>query len=70
LRLAERGWLSVAVVVVLIVASVLVAGGFLAAFIWSTRSGQFDDTNTPAHRILFDDPQQPTKNDNNTCTRE
>jgi cbb3-type cytochrome oxidase maturation protein len=58
------------VVVILIVASVLVAGGFLAAFIWSTRSGQYDDIDTPAHRILFDDPPKPANRDNNTCTRE
>jgi cbb3-type cytochrome oxidase maturation protein len=35
-------------------------------FWWSTRSGQFDDLEGPAHRILMDDddsqrdkPQQP-----------
>ncbi len=49
------------VVVVLIIASVAVAGGFLAAFIWAVRSGQFDDTHTPAHRILFDDPSAPNE---------
>lgn len=44
------------VIVVLIVASVLVAAAFLAAFVWAVRSGQYDDTTTPAHRILFDEP--------------
>ena len=29
--------------------------GFLAFFIWSVRSGQMDDVETPAHRILADD---------------
>ena len=28
---------------------------FLGAFIWAVKSGQFDDNNTPAIRILFDD---------------
>ncbi len=28
---------------------------FLAAFIWATSNGQFDDTDTPAHRILIDE---------------
>ncbi len=28
---------------------------FLGAFIWSVRSGQYDDNETPAIRILFDD---------------
>lgn len=27
----------------------------LAAFIWSVRSGQFDDLDDAANRILFDD---------------
>jgi cbb3-type cytochrome oxidase maturation protein len=45
------------VILILIVASVLVAGAFLAAFIWAVRSGQYDDTATPAHRILFDEPK-------------
>lgn len=49
------------VIVVLIVASVAVAGGFLAGFVWAVRSGQFDDTQTPAHRILFDDPTVPSE---------
>jgi cbb3-type cytochrome oxidase maturation protein len=27
----------------------------VGVFIWATRSGQFDDTETPGVRILFDD---------------
>ena len=42
-------------IVLLIGAGGLVAGGFLAAFIWAVRSGQFDDTTTPPIRILLDD---------------
>ena len=44
------------VILILILASLLVAGGFLAAFIWAVRSGQFDDTHTPSMRILTEDP--------------
>lgn len=40
---------------VLIIASSLVAGIFLIAFIWSVKSGQFDDSYTPSVRALFDD---------------
>ncbi len=40
---------------ILIGISILVAGGFLAAFLWSVRNGQFDDDFTPSIRILFDD---------------
>ena len=28
-------------------------------FWWSTRSGQFDDLEGPAHRILMDDDDNP-----------
>jgi cbb3-type cytochrome oxidase maturation protein len=41
-------------------ASVLLAGFFLGAYIWSVRTGQFEDTQTPALRILPDDkPNTP-----------
>ena len=43
------------VVVVLIGFSMLVAGGFLIAFLWAVRSGQFDDRYTPSVRMLFGD---------------
>ena len=39
---------------ILIGASLLVAGGFLGAFIWSVKDGQFDDDYTPSVRVLFD----------------
>lgn len=44
------------VIVLLIAAGVVVAGGFLAAFVWAVRSGQFDDTTSPAVRMLLDEP--------------
>jgi len=31
------------------------AGGFLVAFLYSAKKGQFDDDYSPAHRILFED---------------
>lgn len=40
---------------VLITVSSLVAGVFLIAFIWSVKTGQFDDSYTPSVRALFDD---------------
>ena len=39
----------------LIGCSILLALIFLAAFFWASRTGQHDDTYTPAVRILFDD---------------
>ena len=47
------------VLVILIAASILIAGGFLAAFLWSVRNGQFDDDYTPSVRILFDNLNGP-----------
>ena len=42
-------------IVVLIAVSLVVALGFLAAFLWSVRDGQFEDDYTPSVRVLFDD---------------
>lgn len=33
----------------------------LVAFLWAQRSGQFDDLEGAAHRILFDDDDNPDK---------
>ena len=35
--------------------ALLVATGAVIAFVWSVRSGQLDDVDTPPRRILFDD---------------
>ena len=43
------------VLILLIIVSVFVAGGFLIAFLWSVKSGQMDDDYTPSVRMLFDD---------------
>lgn len=42
------------VIFLLITVSTLVAGIFLAAFIWAVRKGQYDDDRSPAVRILND----------------
>jgi cbb3-type cytochrome oxidase maturation protein len=47
------------VVVILILASLTVGLGFVAAFIWSVRSGQYEDTVTPPMRVLLDDAPVP-----------
>ena len=43
------------VLIVLIVTSLAVALAFLFAFIWSVRSGQYEDDYTPSMRILLED---------------
>lgn len=45
------------ILLVLIMISMLVAGSFLAAFIWAVKSGQYDDTYSPAVRILFEEKE-------------
>lgn len=35
--------------------ALLLAATAVAAFVWSVHNGQFDDVDTPACRILFDD---------------
>lgn len=47
------------VIFLLITAGAVVAGGFLAAFVWAVRTGQFDDTTSPAVRVLLDEPPPP-----------
>lgn len=42
------------IIVLLIIISLLVAGGFLFAFFWAVRDGQYDDEQTPAMKILID----------------
>jgi cbb3-type cytochrome oxidase maturation protein len=41
---------------ILIPAALLLGAAGLAAFLWSLRSGQFDDLDGAAVRILNDDP--------------
>ncbi len=43
------------VILLLIAVSILVACGFLFAFLWSVKDGQYDDEYAPSVRILFDD---------------
>ncbi len=47
------------VIFLLIAAGAIVTGGFLTAFVWAVRSGQFDDTVTPAVRVLLDETAPP-----------
>ncbi len=42
------------VIIILLIVSITVAALFLAGFIWSVKSGQYDDETSPPIRILFD----------------
>lgn len=43
------------VILILIPVSLVLAAGFLAAFFWAVRSGQYEDTCTPSLRILAEE---------------
>jgi cbb3-type cytochrome oxidase maturation protein len=46
---------------VLLPLALLIAAIAVGCFIWAARTGQFDDLDTPAVRILFDDEEpQPS----------
>jgi len=47
------------VIFLLLGASITVAAGFLIAYLWAVRDGQYDDTYTPSVRMLFDDEESP-----------
>ena len=42
--------------------SLFVAIGFLVAFLWSVKSGQYSDTYTPSVRMLFEDEKSKKEN--------
>jgi cbb3-type cytochrome oxidase maturation protein len=49
------------VVYLLVLLAAALAGVILWAFFWSVGSGQFDDLEGPAHRVLMDDDEHPPK---------
>jgi cbb3-type cytochrome oxidase maturation protein len=56
------------VLVVLIGFSLIVAIGFLLAFLWAVRSGQYDDDVSPSVRILYDNDKPNTDQTNENQT--
>ncbi|MCF8277639.1 MAG: cbb3-type cytochrome oxidase assembly protein CcoS [Flavobacteriales bacterium] len=50
------------VIFLLIAISIVAALGFLAAFLWAVKTGQYDDDKTPAMRILFDEKKSTETN--------
>lgn len=49
------------IIMVLVIVSLSVAAGFLIAFLWAVKSGQFEDTYTPSVRILMDNKSTEKK---------
>jgi cbb3-type cytochrome oxidase maturation protein len=59
----ERWRPDVETIFVLLPLALLIATIAVGSFIWAVRTGQFDDLETPAVRILFDDeePRRPAR---------
>lgn len=47
------------IIAILISVSITIALVFLGVFLWSLKNGQFDDTTTPAMRMIFDELKPP-----------
>ena len=47
------------IIFVLIPLGLVLLGAAVLAFFWAVRSGQFDDLESPAWRILMDDDRKP-----------
>jgi cbb3-type cytochrome oxidase maturation protein len=45
------------IVYLLIPIALILVGAIITVFLWAIRSGQFDDLEGPAHRILMDDDE-------------
>jgi cbb3-type cytochrome oxidase maturation protein len=52
-----------AIIFFLIGCSLLLGLVFLVAFLWSVRSGQYKDVETPALRVLFEEKISQPQND-------
>jgi cbb3-type cytochrome oxidase maturation protein len=52
-------------VYVLLPLSLLLVGAIIGVLLWAVRSGQFDDLEGPAHRILMDDDDAVPPADDN-----
>ena len=52
-------------IVLLIGISLLVAIGFLVAFLIAVKKGQYKDTHTPAIRVLFDENTEEKNKEEN-----
>ncbi|MDH5632219.1 MAG: cbb3-type cytochrome oxidase assembly protein CcoS [Gammaproteobacteria bacterium] len=55
------------IIYLLIPVAVILVAVIIGIFVWAARSGQFDDLEGPAHRILMDDdsPENAAKDRSN-----
>jgi len=50
--------------------SLLLALGFLVAFIWSVKTGQFEDDYSPSVRMLYDNKKEDSTPDDSEINKE
>lgn len=50
-------------IIILIIISLIVSSGFLFAFLWSVKDGQYEDEVTPSIRMLFDEAEKKDDSD-------
>lgn len=46
------------ILLILVPLALLLGFGFTAAFVWGVGRGQFDDLETPAHKILLEENRE------------
>ncbi|WP_413557382.1 cbb3-type cytochrome oxidase assembly protein CcoS [Bdellovibrio sp. HCB209] len=46
------------IIMLMIPMALLLGAGFLYSFFWANSKGQFDDLETPAHRMLLDENER------------
>jgi cbb3-type cytochrome oxidase maturation protein len=49
---------SIPILFLLVPVALLLAGAGVYGFLWAVRTGQYDDVDTPAVRVLLDDEDQ------------
>ena len=49
------------IIILMIPLALFLGIAFVGAFFWATSQGQFDDLETPAHRILNEDHERKMK---------
>lgn len=58
------------IIYVLVPLSIVLIGIATLVFFWAVRSGQFDDMDSPAHKILFDDDEHSSLSDSTTTATD
>ena len=58
------------IIYVLVPLSIVLIGIATLVFFWAVRSGQFDDMDSPAHKILFDDDEHGSPSTSTTTATD